>query len=114
VAVYSQYWEIKIEGKETKMKKSLVLLQLALVLVLGACGKDSTTPQTGSTPGAGGVTWTDAEKKDYLSTCPFGEKQCGCVVTVFQQKGITAAKVQEDPSLTGTAVSSPEFSACMK
>jgi len=93
--------------------KKLVLLQLALLVVLGACGKDNKSSQN-APGGSGGVTWSESEKQNYLSTCPFGEKQCSCLVTVFQQKSITYSQLENDPSLTGSVVSSPEFADCAK
>ncbi len=87
---------------------------LALALGLAACGAKVST-EHGDIPFSipTETTWSGEEKTSYVSTCPFGEKQCNCTVEAFEKKNITYAQVKENPSLTGDAVSSKEFSDCM-
>ncbi len=67
----------------------------------------------GAAPATSGTTWSDAERQTYLGKCPFGEKQCKCVVEAFEKRGVTYSQYEANPGLTGDAVSSQEFSDCM-
>jgi len=95
---------------------SFVAFAFAAISILGlaACGaKVSTDPQSGPSLPSVGTTWSDSEKQTYLGKCPFGEKQCNCVIEAFEKKGVSYSQYEANPSLTGDAVSSQEFSDCM-
>ena len=106
------------------MKRDLILCVLFTALVVG-CGSShpakpgvTVTPNQGANPAptqVTGVTWSDADKSTYLKNCGLGsEKACDCAVQILQSQGVTFAQYEQDPSLDGNAIASPQMGTCLQ